>query len=247
MFFQPYAEDLVARLRVAENGSVLELACGTGILTRVLRNNLASTVKLTATDLNEPMFQHAAAKFSKEEAVQWRQADASSLPFADRMFDAVVCQFGIMFVPDKPLAVGEAYRVLNPHGVFLFNVWDAMEHNELAQLTHQTISSYFDKDPPAFYEVPFGYHDKEEIKRVLKEARFQEIKTEVVAKVGEATRSEDAAIGLVQGNPVAVAIAERDPSLVPVITKAAAHAITNRFGERDIRVPMRAIVVQARK
>ena len=121
-----------------------------------------------------------------------------------------------------------------------------MEHNELGQLTHQTIASYFDKDPPAFYEVPFGYYDQDEINRVLKEAGFQEIKTEVVAKVGAAIRAEDAATGLVQGNPVAVAIAERNPSLLPVITRAVAQAITGRFGTTDIRAAMRAIVVQAR-
>ena len=246
MLFQPYAEDLAARLQVAKNGSVLELACGTGILTRVLRTRLPSTVKLIATDLNEPMFRHAAAKFRKDEPVQWLHADACSLPFGDRMFDAVVCQFGIMFVPDKALAAREAHRVLKPGGLFLFNVWDAMEHNELGQLTHQTIASYFDKDPPDFYEIPFGYHDRDEIKRVLKEAGFHEIKVEVVDRVGAASEAEDAATGLVHGNPVGVAIAERDPSLLPVITKAGAQAIRDRFGEADIRAPMRAIVVEAR-
>ena len=173
ILFQPYAEDLAARLQVAKNGSVLELACGTGILTRVLRTHLPSTVKLTATDLNEPMFRHAAAKFRKDEAVQWLQADACSLPFGDRMFDAVVCQFGIMFVPDKALAAREARRVLKPGGLFLFNVWDAMEHNELGQLAHQTIASYFDKDPPAFYEVPFSYHDQDEIKACSRKLAFK--------------------------------------------------------------------------
>jgi ubiquinone/menaquinone biosynthesis C-methylase UbiE len=247
MLFQPYAEDLAARLQVERNGSVLELACGTGILTRALWTRLPSTVKLIATDLNEPMFRHAAAKFRTDEAVQWLQADACSLPFDDRTFDAIVCQFGIMFVPDKALAAREAHRVLKSGGLFLFNVWDTMEHNELAQLTHRTIASYFDRDPPAFYKVPFGYHDQDEIKRVLKEAGFQEIKTEVVAKVGAANQAEDAATGLVQGNPVAVAIAERDSSLLLVITKAVARGITERFGETEIRALMRAIVVQARK
>ena len=184
LLFQPYAEDLAARLQVDKNTSVLELACGTGILTRVLRTRLPSTVELIATDLNEPMFRHAAAKFRKDEAVQWLQADACSLPFGDQLFDAVVCQFGIMFVPDKALAAREAHRVLKPGGLFLFNVWDAMEHNKLGQLTHQTIASYFEKDPPAFYEVPFGYYNQEEIERMLKEAGFQKIETEVVAKVG---------------------------------------------------------------
>jgi len=197
MLFQPYAEDLAARLRVAKNGSVLELACGTGILTRALRTRLPSTVKLTATDLNEPMFRHAAAKFRKDEAVQWLQADACSLPLATGCSMPWCASSESCSCRTRRWAVREAHRVLKPDGLFLFNVWDAMEHNELGRLTHQTISSYFDKDAPAFYEVPFGYHDQDEIKRVLKGAGFQEIKTEVVGKVGAANRAEDAATGLV--------------------------------------------------
>ena len=246
ILFQPYAEDLAARLHVEENGSVLELACGTGILTRVLRTHLPSTVKLTATDLNEPMFRHAAAKFGKGEAVEWLQADACSLPFGDRMFDAVVCQFGIMFVPDKALAAREAHRVLKPGGIFLFNVWDAMERNALVQLAHLTIASFFEKDPPTFYQVPFSYYDQAEIKRVLAEAGFREIKIDIIPKISAVERVEDAAEGLVHGNPVAVAITERDASLLPVITDAVAKAIQDQFGETNIRAPMRAIVAQAR-
>jgi ubiquinone/menaquinone biosynthesis C-methylase UbiE len=246
LFFQPYAEDLAARLQVEGNASVLELACGTGILTRVLRTLLPSTAKLIATDLNEPMFRHAAEKFGEKEAVQWLQADACNLPFGDRTFDAVVCQFGIMFVPDKALAAREARRVLKPGGLFLFNVWDALEHNAVGRLAHETITSYFEKDPPTFYQVPFGYHDRDEIKRMLESADFREVRMEVVAKTAEASRAQDVATGLVQGNPVATAIAERDPSLLPVITDAVADALKERFGEADLRAPMRAIIVQAR-
>ncbi|MEY2494693.1 MAG: hypothetical protein QOJ45_1185 [Verrucomicrobiota bacterium] len=246
LLFQPYAEDLAARLQVGENASLLELACGTGILTRVLRTRLPATVELVATDLNEPMFRHAAEKFGETEAVQWLQADACNLPFGERTFDAVVCQFGIMFVPDKALAAREARRVLKPGGLFLFNVWDALEHNAVGRLAHETITSCFEKDPPTFYQVPFGYHDQDEIRRMLESAGFREVRMEVVARTAEATRARDVAIGLVQGNPVAVAIAERDPSLLPIITNAVADAITRRFGEENIRAPMRAIVVQAR-
>ena len=142
------------------------------------------------------------------------EADAYDLPFHDRKFDAVVCQFEIMFVPDKALAAREAYRVLKRDGVFLFNVWDALKHNKLGELAHRTITSYFKKDPPTFYQVPFSYHNRTEIRRVLKQAGFREIKTEVIAKIGKATRAKDVARGLVEGNPVAVAIAKRDPSLL---------------------------------
>src|SRR6266404_3100770 len=244
IFFQPYAEDLAARLNVDASSSVLELACGTGILTRVLRDRLPASVRLVATDLNEPMIQNAARKFKQDEAVEWQQADASRLPFADESFDAVVCQFGIMFVPDKALSAREALRVLKPGGVFLFNVWDALEHNDLGRIAHETIASFFEKDPPTFYQVPFGYHDQGEIKRLLAEAGFRDVRIDVVAKVGGASRAEDAAQGLVRGNPVAVAITERDPSLLPVITNAVGNALKKQFGA-TVRAPMRALVVES--
>src|SRR6266404_7077982 len=238
VLFQPYAEDLAARLKLEENSSVLEVACGTGILTRILRDRLPATAKLVATDLNEPMIQTAAKKFRQGEVVEWRQADASSLPFDDRSFDAVVCQFGIMFVPDKALSAREAHRVLKPGGVFLFNVWDALDHKALGRIAHETITSFFEKDPPTFYQIPFGYHDQDEIKRLLAAAGFRDNRIDVVAKVGGASRAEDVAQGLVNGNPVAVAITERDPSLLPVITNAVADALKKHFGETAVRAPM---------
>ena len=150
-----------------------------------------------------------------------------------------------MFVPDKALAAREAYRVLKRDGVFLFNLWDALKHNKLGELAHRTITSYFKNDPPTSYQVPFSYHNRTEIQRVLKQAGFREIKTEVIAKIGKATRAKDVPRGLVEGNPVAVAIARRDPSLLPAITNAMAAAISRRFGKQNIRAPMRAIVVRA--
>ena len=245
VLFQPYAEDLATRLRLTRNSSVLELACGTGILTRILRTNLPPTVQLTATDLNEPMYRYAAGKFRKGERVRWFQADACNLPFDDQKFDAVVCQFGIMFVPDKELAAREAYRVLKRGGVFLFNVWDALNYNKLALLAHRTITSYFKKDPPTFYLVPFSYHNRAEIRRLLKNAGFRTVNTKIVMKIGRISDVEGVAKGLVQGNPVSLAIAERNPVLFPGITNAISAGIRRRFGKRNIRVPMRAIVVQA--
>jgi ubiquinone/menaquinone biosynthesis C-methylase UbiE len=247
LFFEPYAEDLAARLHASENSSVLELACGTGILTRILRDRLPRSVALTATDLNEPMMRHAAAKFTGNEAIVWKQADACSLPFPDEAFDAVVCEFGVMFVPDKALCAREARRVLKPGGVFLFNVWDSLAENPLGNIPHETIARFFEKDPPAFYQVPFGYYDQTEIKRVLEAAGFREVRIEVVRKESGTARVEDAAFGLVQGTPVSVAIGERDASLLSVITEAVARALEKEFGGPTFSAPQSAIVVEARR
>jgi ubiquinone/menaquinone biosynthesis C-methylase UbiE len=247
MFFQPYAEDIAARLNVPANGSVLEMACGTGIVTRVLRDRLPATARLTATDLNEPMMQIAAAKFSTSDVIEWKQADATNLPFNDQSFDAVVCQFGVMFFPDKALSAREAHRVLKPGGVFLFNVWDSLEENPLGKIAHETTASFFEKDPPAFYQVPFGYHDHGEIRQLLEDAGFREVRLDVVSKMSVPTRAEDAAAGLVQGSPVSIAIADRDASLIPEIRNAVARALEKHFGGPTFRAPQRAVVAEARK
>ncbi len=246
MFFEPYAADLMERLKLSENGSVLELACGTGIVTRHLRDRLPASIRLVATDLSAPMMQNAAAKFSTNDAIEWKQADACNLPFTDQQFDAVVCQFGIMFVPDKALCAREARRVLKPGGVFLFNVWGSLAENPLGRVAHETIGGFFEKNPPTFYEIPFGYYDQAEIKRLLEAAGFGDIRIEAVGKLTVPTSAEDAARGLVQGSPVSIAIAEWDASLLPVITDAVAAALKKEFGGSPFRAPMQAIVAEAR-
>jgi ubiquinone/menaquinone biosynthesis C-methylase UbiE len=167
--FEPFAKNIVARLKGERARNVLEIACGTGILTRRLRNSLPPAARLVATDLNPGMLAFARAKFSTTENLDWQEADAGALPFPDNSFDAVVCQFGLMFVPDKAAAMRECYRVLGPGGVFLFNVWDSIERNPIGQTAHKTIASFFESDPPNFYELPFGFYEADVIRACYKE------------------------------------------------------------------------------
>ncbi|MGI8437684.1 MAG: class I SAM-dependent methyltransferase [Chthoniobacterales bacterium] len=245
ILFQPYAADLAERLDLAAGSKLLELACGTGIVTRALRQRLPATVALTATDLSEPMLRYAQEHTPAEPAITWQVADFCALPFADESFDAVVCQFGIMFVPDKALAARQARRVLRPDGQFLFNVWNAIDENPLPQLTHRVVRSFFPGDPPAFYEVPFSYHDHAEIRRLLDDAGFHDIAIDTVRKTGVISSVEDAGTGLVEGNPIAVAIAARDATLLPTIREAVVQEIEKQFGKGNIQVPLSATVIRA--
>ena len=126
LIFEPYATDLVNRLRTRTLSRVLEIAAGTGVVTRALASALPESTSIVATDLNQAMLDQASAVGTKR-YVQWRQADAMQLPFQDAMFDAVVCQFGVMFFPEKSKAFAEAHRVLKPGGILIFNVWDRIE------------------------------------------------------------------------------------------------------------------------
>jgi SAM-dependent methyltransferase len=159
VLFEPSARDLVARLRVGEGARVLELACGTGIVTRRLRETMPASARLTATDLSEPMLLIAKRRLEGASGVEWRQADACALPFPPASFDAVVCQYGLMFVPDKPAAFREARRVLVPGGQFLFNTWDAIDRNAFARIAAATLREQVPVDTPTFYDVPFSMHD----------------------------------------------------------------------------------------
>jgi ubiquinone/menaquinone biosynthesis C-methylase UbiE len=246
VLFEPYAADLVSRLKVGPAARVLELACGTGIVTRRLRDRLASGATIVATDLNEPMLAFAARKFRPGERVEWRQADACALPFPDGSVDAVVCQFGFMFVPDKPLAMREARRVLRPGGLLAFNVWGSMEDDPFALVAHETIAGFFPGDPPTFYQVPFSMHDRGELEHLVSGAGFTSVKVETVRLTGESPSARELAIGLVEGNPVVTAIKERGTVPVETIVDRMTEAVRGLAGDRPARVELVAQVVTGR-
>ncbi len=245
VLFEPYAKDLAARVNVSEGGSVLELACGSGIATRRLRDRLTPSVQLVATDLNEAMMNYAAQKFQAGESVEWKQADATELPFADQSFDVVVCQFGLMFFPDKPAAVAEVRRVLKPGGSFVFNVWDAIELNDLAQAAYATILKFFPENPPDFYDVPFSFHDGKAIRSLVAGAGFHDIDLQVISKTSTSPSARDVAHGLIHGNPVINAINERDELKAPEVEASLATAIAAQFGDSPVNARMQAIVCTA--
>src|SRR5271169_5492662 len=159
LIFEPYAADMASRVAARSPTRVLEIAAGTGVVTRQMASALPASAAIVATDLNQPMLD-LASTVTIERPVEWRQADALQLPFEDGTFDAVVCQFGVMFFPDKRKAFSEARRVLRPGGAFIFNVWDRIEENEFAHTVTTALESVFPGDPPRFMaRTPHGYND----------------------------------------------------------------------------------------
>jgi SAM-dependent methyltransferase len=244
LIFAPYAVDLADRVRQKAVTRVLEIAAGTGVATRALAAALPATVPIVATDLNPAMLERAAA-VGTPRAVEWRQADAMQLPFPDASFDAVVCQFGAMFFPDKPKAFAEVRRVLRPGGVFVFNVWDRIADNEVADEVTNALALVFPADPPRFMaRGPHGYHDTAAVARDLAAAGFTAPPS--IDTVTARSRAASARIGAVaycQGTPLRNEIEARDASRLDEATAVAEQALARRFGPGAIDGKMQAHVV----
>ena len=209
LIFFDYADIMSAMTADHAPQSVLELAAGTGIVTRRLRNALLPECTLLASDLNAPMLEIAKKKFRNDEKVAFETADATSLAFDNESYDAVVCQFGVMFFPDKARSYSEVHRVLNRGGHYLFSVWGAWKHNPFAEMVHNVVAGFFPDNPPGFYKVPFGYHDTGLIRDSLTAAGFDQVVVEVRDIVSEIPSASDFAQGLVFGNPVYEEIVSR--------------------------------------
>ena len=243
--FEPYALDLVSRLQDKKYADILEIACGTGRVTA----HLARSVKhdtLTATDLNPDMIK-IAKDIVQNDSIKWMPADGMELPFDDSSFDLVVMQFGIMFFLDKEKGLKEAYRVLRTGGKLIFSTWNKVETVKAIHEGRLVIESYFGEDPPKFYSVPFSMYDDRELTTIARRAGFKSITTTLVKKEGFSPSASDLAKGIVEGNPVYTAILERDASLVNTIRDHVQKVLTEKFGDKDLKSPLEAWVVEGVK
>jgi ubiquinone/menaquinone biosynthesis C-methylase UbiE len=245
LIFEPYAAELAGRVAALAPGELLETATGTGVLTRALAERLSPSAHIIATDLNQPMLDQA-AKRQQGGPVEWKQADALELPFGDRSFDVVACQFGVMFFPDKVRGYREARRLLRPGGRFLFNAWDRIADNEFADAVTAALAGVFPDDPPRFMaRTPHGYCDVGRIREELRAAGFAEVAIETVDATSRAASARHAAVAFCQGTPLRNEIEARDAGRLEEATARSADALAGRFGTGAIEGRLRALVVSA--
>jgi ubiquinone/menaquinone biosynthesis C-methylase UbiE len=243
-WFAPYARDMAERVRSVHPRRVLEIACGTGVLTDHLRRALPDQTELTATDLNAPMIERARSKLG-DAGIRWRVADGARLPFDDRSVDAVVCQFGYMFFPDKVAGFREAARVLAPDGHLFFSVWSSLHDNPSGRIPHEAAVAAFATDPPQFYRVPFGYHDEAEIQQHLSAAGFRTIVFDRVVLDGNAPSAAVLATGMVRGTPLYNALVERHVN-IEALESEVARRLAAAGGSSPFSIRLDAKIITAR-
>lgn len=248
LIFKSYADDLADRVRALNPQSVLEIAAGSGVVSRAMAAVLPSATSIKITDLNQPMLDHAQKQQATDARYSWTVADAQDLPFESELFDVVVCQFGVMFFPDRAAAYREVLRVLKPGGAFLANVWDDIHLNEFAQTVSDAVAGVFPDNPPQFLpRTPHGYHDQEVIQQEILDAGFSEIRFSRLTARSEAPSPLHAAIAYCQGTPLRNEIEARAPDRLQEITNIAANAIEKRYGSFHVSGKIQGIVLETAK
>ena len=242
LLFEPYAKLVAERAALLQPARILETAAGTGVVTRAVHEAVPQA-QIVATDINSAMLAFAAERVRSERVV-FEHADAQDLPFADGRFDLVLCQFGVMFFPDKVRANREARRVLNYGGRYLLVSFDRLELNPVPKAAGDTVAAMFPDDPPLYMEHgPFSYTDPTLIKHDLLAAGFTDIQLETVA-LSSRVNAREAAQGMVLGSPFRAEIERRDPSALDRAVEAVADALA-QWGGND--APLSAHVVTATK
>lgn len=242
--FDGIAADLVRRLPVRPKGEVLELACGTGIVTHRLRERIDPFFRVVATDLSEDMLAYARNKVKGK--IDWRKADAAALPFKDQTFGLVVCGLGVMFVPDKKQLCSEVRRVLLEGGTFLFNVWDGLERNPHGASTARVFDELFPGDPDMqFAQIPYSWNDQDAIRQHLDEARFSDVRIEPVKFEIKAPSARSYAMGQIRGTPRGALIEKKGRKVDEVVEKVA-QGLAAVGGNEPFRVEASLLVIQAK-
>lgn len=249
LLFEFSAKDTASRIEsnIPAGGKMLEIACGTGISTYYIRNSLVGDIHITATDVNPAMLDYAKSKHGDLDGVTFEVADALSLPYEDNSFDAVVCQFGIMFFPDKLKGLQEMHRVLKPGGTLYLTVWDKIEKNESALIIYFSIEKFFESNPPQFTKIPFSFNDIESIKEIFSNAGFKNCNHNIVAETVKGIPAIDVARGWITGSPNIIEINERAVASTEEIIKSVSDAIIEKLGPEPIAFDLQEIIFTAKK
>jgi SAM-dependent methyltransferase len=244
-WFDGMGKELAGLLPANPGGALLEIACGTGLVTRRLRQRLDPSLRMVASDFSKAMLDYARDKLGDVDGIEWREADAAKLPFGDREFGAVACSFGVMFVPDRKAVFSEARRVLKDGGTFIFSVWDRIENNPCARVLAEVVEGLFPDDPEMRFRLPWEMYDVAQLRKLLADARFEVVRIEMKRLPIENVSARTVATGGLRGTPRVHLLTKHGIAVGEVIDRATA-ALEKMGGADVFRAHCQAILVEAR-
>lgn len=245
--FLPWSEELLNRAKPRRGERALDVACGTGIVARQVGPLVGAQGAVTGLDISPPMLEVAGSiPLPDGVRIQWREGSAEALPFDDELFDLVLCQQGLQFVPDKRAATREMHRVLAPGGRAVVAVWQGLEHQPVFGILEPAIDRHIGQGAGA----PFSFGDADALRVLFDDAGFGEVTLDSVSR-NVHFPSADGFVRMVVMSAAAVIpkLAELDNAAQQVLIDEVRREVIDKFElyreSAGLTFPMRAHIVVA--
>ena len=247
ILFEPYGQFIALQVAAEKPGSVLEIACGTGRVTRQLRKSLPATAKLIASDISGDMLAVAKRELDGHD-IEFKVEDAQSLSFPDNSFDLVICQFGMMFLPDKQKGFNEIYRVLKPGGKFMCLTWDNMLNIPICKLIFNdlVVPLFHDEDTTRFY-VPFSMHNPQQLKDWMQNAGFTSTEVDTIVLNSGPHEVKNVVDAYFRKHMMGKEVMAKDPSAFEPIAREFEEEIGRQYGAADPVFELSALLTVGQK
>jgi ubiquinone/menaquinone biosynthesis C-methylase UbiE len=246
--FLPFAEDLLGYAALEDGEHVLDVACGTGIVSLLAWPAVASSGSVVGLDINPNMLK-VAREIAHQQgaAIEWKEGEAGDMAFADGQFDAILCQHGIQYFPDRPAALAEMRRVLKDDGRLIANLWRAIEFNPGHLVFAEVLERHVSQEAGATRRAPFKLSQREEIRRLFSDAGFANVTIHLSTRVTRFPSAEAMVRIMMAGTPLGGAMADADPGLVTRVIDEVTSGLENFVDDDGLAIPMQAWVILARK
>lgn len=243
-YFGAFAEALAAFAAPWPGERALDVACGTGALTRLLAERVGPSGHVTGLDLNAGMLTVARSLLDAPN-VAWQEASALAMPFEDGVFDLVTCQQGLQFFPDRVAGLREMRRVLRPGGRLALSCWRSTEHNPVFKLLEEALARLVEHE--AAMLPPFALGDREDLRRLAHEAGFTDVAVRIDGRLARFPSPAEMVRRILLGGPtmltaLVAADADAHQRLVDEVTRTMAAYID----DVGLAVPIATHVLLAR-
>ncbi len=242
--FAPWATELLARAEPQAGEQVLDVACGTGAVTRLVAEAVGEAGRVVGVDVTKAMLD-VARSVRTAVAIEWCESSAVAMPFPAHTFDLVLCQQGLQFVPDRAAALAEMYRVLRPGGRLALGVWRSIDHSPAFVALAAALARHI--GPEAGVLPPFALGDAEEVPRLVEAAGFQAVTGEVVARTLHFPSPGEFVQRYVAGSALSATFAAVDDATRAAVVADVSRALEPYADAEGMACPMAARIVTARR